>query len=258
MLEEAHFDLPMSVDSNTPEAYVFGRLTDLDDITQMVVESLSPSLLAEWGLARPTRDAVRAAVTQAYEDKLKEKEKEKITVISQMQYAPTLLFWASHPPPSPWQNAWQLSAGLNYRNHRYGGAGLEQSLQLQLTGSSFDVGSANDWFQNLLLVYQAAYVAPLGRDFSILGQGGWSATINILAQVAAGVGNPGEKELYLGWMVQGSAGAQLVLSLAWMQFILGGQVVGSFLSTSGPIPEPNSRPQGNVGLQPYIGVGLSF
>jgi hypothetical protein len=226
------------------------ELLTLDDIT----DTLYAQLRSEF----PTlsRADVLKVVVQAYKEKLDSHEKRPVTLIVSLVYSPQQFFWSNQHLPSLWQNGYQASVGLNRRYHLYGWAGFEQSFLLQLSGSSLSLDSP-DWFQNLLAVYQAAYVAPLGREFLFLGAPGWWSNVqgSVFAQLAAGVGSPGERNLYLGIMGQAAVGGQIAINIGWLQFIVNDQVVYSWLS---PTVEPGSRPLSIFGNQFGIGVGGSW
>jgi hypothetical protein len=70
--------------------------------------------------------------------------------------------------------------------------------------------------------------------------------------VAAGIGSPGERTLYLGFMGQGAIGGQIALNIGRLQFIVNDQIVYSWLS---PTVEPGSRPLSILGNQFGIGIG---
>jgi len=225
-------------------------LITLDDVAGIVYGMLSP------GNKNLNRSDVLAAVVQAYKDKMSEHENSRWQFVISMLYTPQYFFWSNQTLPSLWLNGYQFTLGGTQRFHRYGEAGIEQSFLLQLSGSSFSFDSP-DWFQNLLAVYQAAYVATLGHEFRFLGAPGlWSYLQgSIFAQVAAGVGSPGERTLYLGFMGQGAIGGQLALNIGWLQIIINDQVVYSWLS---PTVEPKSRPLVTFGNQFGIGFGGQF
>lgn len=222
-------------------------LITLDDITDSVYGQLRSEF------PNSTRADVFNAVLQKYKDKLHENEKRPVSLVVSFVYSPQQFFWSNRSLPSLWQNGYQATVGLTGRNHRYGEAGFEQSFMLQLSGSSFGFDSP-DWFQNLLLVYQAAYVAPLGREFLFLGAPGWWSNVqgSVFTQVAAGIGSPGERTLYLGFMGQGAIGGQIALNIGRLQFIVNDQIVYSWLS---PTVEPGSRPLSILGNQFGIGIG---
>ena len=226
------------------------ELMTLDAITDVVYDML------RFGSKTLTRADVLAEVVEAYRDKYREHEQSRWQFVISTLYAPQYFFWSNQAPPSPWQQGYQLTLGANYRAHRYGEAGWEHSLLLQLSGSSFSFDHP-DWFQNLLAVYQAAYVAPLGSEFRFLGAPGlWSYLQgSVFAQVAAGVGSPGERKLFLGFMGQGALGGQLALNIGWLQIIVNDQIVYSWLS---PTVEANSRPISILGNQFGIGAGGQF
>ncbi|MGO9272167.1 MAG: hypothetical protein ACLQOO_18365 [Terriglobia bacterium] len=227
---------------NTPP-----ELITLDEITDYVYAEL------RFGSKTLTRADVFSAVLKAYEDKLSEHEQSRWQFVISMLYTPQYFFWANQTLPSSWQNGYQMTLGGTQRFHRYGEAGFEQSFLLQLSGSSFAFDSP-DWFQNLLAVYQAAYVAPLGREFRFLGAPGlWSYLQgSIFTQVAAGVGSPGERKLYLGFMGQGAIGGQIALNIGWLQIVVNDQFVYGWLS---PTVEPKSRPLSTFGNQWGLGLG---
>jgi hypothetical protein len=225
-------------------------LITLDDITGYVCAELRS------GSSTFTRADVLAAVLKTYQDKMSEHEQSRWQFVISMLYTPQYFFWSNQTLPSSWQNGYQFTLGGTQRFHRYGEAGFEQSFLLQLSGSSFALDSP-DWFQNLLAVYQAAYVAPLGREFRFPGAAGWWSYLqgSIFAQVAAGVGSPGERTLYLGFMGQGALGGQLALNISWLSIIVNGQGVYGWLS---PTVEPKSRPLSTFGAQFGFGVGAQF
>jgi hypothetical protein len=227
---------------NTPP-----ELITLDEITDIVYAEL------RFGSKTLNRAEVLSAVLKAYQDKMSEHEKSRWQFVVSMLYTPQYFFWANQPLPSPYQNGYQVTLGANQRVHRYGKAGFEQSFLLQLSGSSFAFDTP-DWFQNLLAVYQAAYVTPLGHEFRFLGAPGWWSYFqgSIFTQVAAGVGSPGERTLYLGFMGQGAIGGQFALNIGWLQIIVNDQMVYSWLS---PTVEPKSRPLSTFGNQFGIGFG---
>jgi hypothetical protein len=227
---------------NTPP-----ELMTLDDITDVVFDEL------RFGSKTLQRSEVLSSVLKSYKDKQREHEESHWQFVLSTLYTPQYFFWSNQSLPSPWQNGYQLTLGENYRMHRYGEAGWEHSFLLQLSGSTFNFDSP-DWFQNLLAVYQAAYVAPLGHEFRFLGVPGLWAYLqgSVFAQVAAGTGSPGEKKLYLGFMAQGALGGQLALNIGWLQIIVNDQVVQSWLSPTG---EPNSRPLSTLGNQFGVGLG---
>ncbi|HLW78123.1 MAG TPA: hypothetical protein VKU44_00855 [Terriglobia bacterium] len=222
----------------------------LDDITSIVYSTLKLTV------ANLNRNDVFNAVLQAYKDKLADHESSKWQFVISMLYTPQYFFWSNQALPSPWQNGYQVTLGETYQSHPFGVAGFEHSILLQLSGSSFSFDQP-DWFQNLLAVYQGAYVAPLGREFQFLGMPGvWSYLQgSVFAQVAAGTGSPGEKKLYLGFMAQGAVGGQLALNIGWLQIIVNDQFVYSWLS---PTVEPHSRPLVTFGNQLGFGLGGQF
>jgi hypothetical protein len=231
---------------NTPP-----ELMTLDDITDVVYATLK-GVSTKPG----TRADVYSAVLKAYQDKMDEHEKSRWQFVISMLYTPQYFLWANQTLPSLWQNGYQLTAGATQRFHRYGEGGFEQSFLLQLSGSSFAFDSP-DWFQNLLAVYQAAYVAPLGHEFRFLGAPGWWSYLqgSVFAQIAAGVGSPGERKLYLGVLGQGAIGGQLALNIGWLSVIVNGQFVYGWLS---PTVEPASRPLSVFGTQFGLGLGGQF
>ena len=274
LLDQGNFDLPAyrtddEVKSGaTPKSRVFfSHVPGRDELgpsdhdapqDMMTIDELTDILCAGLKFTTPNvkRSDVLAAVLQAYTNKVKEAEDKHWSVSVSMQYAPTYFFWANQSLPSPWQNGWQLQAGgLTYRHHPQGRPGLEQSLTLQLSGASLGFDNA-DWFQNLLAVYQLAYVIP-GPDFRFPGAPGlWSYLQgSIFAQVAAGVGSPGENKLYLGFMTQEAVGGQLALNIGHVMIVVNDQIVYSYLS---PTSAANSKYFSGVGNQFGVGVGVSW
>jgi hypothetical protein len=199
------------------------------------------------------------AVWQAYQDKLAEHEKDKWQLQIQMLYTPQYALWTSQPQSSRWQHNLQLALGENLRLHRYGVGGLETTFQV--SGSFFNLGSDNtDWFQNALLSAQASYVSPIGHEFRFLGIPNTWAYLqgSVFAQIAAGAGGSwdtdqsGQRHVYLGYLVQPSAGGQLTLNIGWVQVIVQGSVVYSWMSSTN---QPESRPTSLWGLQGGLGLG---
>jgi hypothetical protein len=254
-LDANDFDLPMVVDDT--HAFLSGRRLTLDEITDELTDEFPDTNKPD--VRASVRAEVWLAVQQAYQQKRTEHEKDVWQLQVQLLYTPQYALWTSQPQSSPWQHNLQLSLGANRRLHRYGVAGLETTLQV--SGSFFSLGSDNpDWFQNALLAGQASYVSPIGHEFRLLGiANAWSYLQgSVFAQLAAGAGGSwntdpsGKRQVYLGFLVQPSAGGQLTLNIGWLQVIAQGAVVYSWQSAT---TQPESRPSSLWGLQGGLGVG---
>jgi hypothetical protein len=254
MLDRANFDIPLVADNK--RAFFNNYLISLDQITDIIFEDLhqgSPDL---------KRADVWSEVWQAYQRKIVEHEQSHWQWVFQVLYTPQYTLWATQPPPSPWMNSLQVAIGRNYRAHWYGQPGFEHTLQLN--GSFFNLGADNlDWFQNVLLSYQLSYTSPLGREFRLFGVPDWWAYLqgSVFGQVAAGMGAnwdqnaAGARTAYLGLLVQATGGGQLSLNIGWLQILLQGAAVYSWLS---PTVQPHSRAMGSFGGQAGLGLGAQF
>jgi hypothetical protein len=83
---------------------------------------------------------------------------------------------------------------------------------------------------------------------------------SVFAQLASGLGtnwdtSAGNRQMNLGFLFQPSSGGQLTLNIGWLQVIVQGSVVYSWLS---PFAQPASKPTSSWGVQGGIGVGGQF
>jgi hypothetical protein len=153
--------------------------------------------------------------------------------------------------------------GFNRRYHPFDKGGFE--LTYQVTGTFFNlVGGNTDAFQNALGAVQGAYVFPIGHQQPLLFMGMptvW-ATLqgSVFANVAAGLGTnydgpTDNRKVYLGFLVQPSAGAMLTATLGHVQVSVGDSIVYSWLS---PTTQAGSKATSNVGNQVNLGLGWLF
>jgi hypothetical protein len=203
-------------------------------------------------------------VWQYYQDKIAAIPRTSWNTSVSVMWTPTYTLASNQPIGSRWTNPLGVSAGRTYQAHPQGFGGVEH--QFALTGSFLDLGSGNtDWFQNALVQYQASAVMPLGHDFRLLG-GPWaSAQASLYAQIAAGVGAtwaaaPGaDRQASLGFLAQGGAGGQILVTVRWFSLVVNGSVVYSYLGTPGSnLPAEVHTHTHTLGIQGGVGVQAQF
>ena len=258
-LDQEHFDVPLVVDTTPPyhAAYVGLRWT-LDQITDDTYEVLHQTDESV------QRSNVWRQVWQYYQEKVAAIRPTSWNTSVQLLWTPTVTLASNQPIGSRLTNPLSLSVGRTYQAHRQGFGGVEH--QLSLNGSFFDLGSGNtDWFQNALLQYQVAAVTPLGRDFRLLG-GPWaSAQASLYAQIGLGFGAtwaaaPGaNRQAFLGFLAQGGAGGQILITVRWFSLVVNGTVVYQYLGTPGSsLPAGVHTDTHTLGLQGGVGVQAQF
>ena len=253
LLTDGNFDLPMVADTN--RAFYQSELLTLKEITD--------KLLVEVGKKLPgaTLPDVSKALTDAYAAKQKEHEDSTWQLGVQVLYTPQYTLWASQSPTSPWAHSFQASFAANKRHHLYSYAGWESTFQVN--GGFFNLGSDNNyWFQNALLAYQLAYVAPLGREFRLPGMTQtWSNLQgSVFASIGAGLAAtpgapPADRKLFLSFVGQPTLGGQITLNVGSIQVIVQGAAVYTWTSKT---VQTGSVPSGNFGIQGGAGLGYQF
>jgi hypothetical protein len=270
-LDEQKFGLPLVADSpqrsGAHRVFYEGNLTTLDAVADDVTDILGQNMPGVFRKEKRTdlwtdlRVEVWKQIWQYYNEKKQDAENDRWQTVIQVLYTPQLTFH-SQPPgavPSTQQNV-QLGGAKNLRFHESGRGGLE--LQPGVAVSLFNLGSGHtDAFQNVLLTLQAQLVANLGHEFRI-EPGTWANVQgSIFAQVAVGGGGSyadtagGGRRLYIGFLAQPSAGAQVNLNIGWFQVIAQGSVVYSYLS---PTTQQGSTSTQSAAVQFGLGVGAQF
>jgi hypothetical protein len=221
-LDAQRFELPTwgerSVDPTAWEAYYGSGYTSLRAITDGTLEHLR-------AVPAKSPDAItglqRAEVWAAVRDYYREKH---ANANWQFQVAMAAVLQRAYG--SPWIGSGQLQGSATRAMHPQNQAGWEH--QLSLSATLFDAQSSNDVFQNISAGYQASYVFPIGRRFTLGGmRSGFQGSAFGQAQIggawayrAAGaahddfglgaqVGAGGQAALAIGphWMVAISAAA---------------------------------------------------
>jgi hypothetical protein len=270
-LNQQNFGLPLVADSpHTSGAHrVFyeRNISTLDAVADDVTDVLGQTMPGVFRKGQRTdlwtdlRVEVWKQVWQYYNEKKEVAENDRWQTVIQVLYTPQLTFYAKPPGAVPsTQHNIQVGFAKNLRLHRAGGSGLE--LQPGATVSLFNLGSGKaDAFQNALLTIQAQVVANLGPEFRIAPDTWANVQGSIFAQLSAGVGGSyadtagGGRSLYIGFLAQPSAGAQVNLNIGWFQVIAQGSVVYSYLSQTTQQGSTSTR---SAAAQFGLGVGAQF
>jgi hypothetical protein len=243
-LDAQRFELPTwgerAVDPTAWEAYYGSGYTSLRAITDGTLDHLravpatSPDAIT--GLQRAE---IWAAVRDYYQEK-------HANADWQFQVAMAAVLQRAYG--SPWIGSGQVQGSATRAMHPQNQAGWEH--QLSISATLFDLQSSSDVVQNISAGYQASYVFPIGRRFTLGGmRSGFQGSAFGQAQVggawayrAAGAAHD---DFGLGAQVGGGAQAALAIGPHWVVAISAAATASWFSGTPMTV---TPAAQGQVGV----------